>query len=157
VTLTTPKEVLALGIGAEILFQDSNLFVLVEGRLYVLGTELRKRAYDLVQRHMPYSTALLELGRLAAWVGSNLGAAYAFLYSENDQGLELRYIMDMADAEDPDFLDRLGKLGESGHPMGPEAVRAFSTNFIAASRVARKCASPCSLDRYRRHRALGLS
>lgn len=103
--------------------------VLVEGRIYVLGTELRERAYSLVERYMPYSTAILEAGRLAAWVGSNLGSTSAFLLQDGDF-LELQYYMDMKDAHDPVFLDRLGDLGKSGHPMRPEAVRAFAEDKV---------------------------
>jgi hypothetical protein len=39
---------------------------LVRGRLLLLGTELRQRAYALLEKHMPQSLSLAEIGRLGA-------------------------------------------------------------------------------------------
>jgi hypothetical protein len=103
--------------------------VLVEGRLIILGVELRERAYALIERHMPYSTAILELARVAAWAGSDLGSTYAFLQNEDDC-VALQYIMDMKEGNDPDFIKRIEELGKAGHPMRPQAVKAFQDDTV---------------------------
>jgi hypothetical protein len=103
--------------------------VIVEGRLIVLGTELRERAYALIERNMPDSVAILELARVAAWAGSNLGSTFAFLQDDGDY-LVLNYIMDMKEGNDPDFIRRISELGSSGHPMRPEAVKAFKDDTV---------------------------
>jgi hypothetical protein len=103
--------------------------VLVEGRAYVLGTELRERAYALVEKHMPDSTPLLELGRVSAWIGSNLASVYAFLHGTGDY-VELNYVMEMMDAHDATYLERFEELRASGHPMRAEAIRAFAEGKV---------------------------
>jgi hypothetical protein len=103
--------------------------VIVEGRLTVLGTDLRERAYALIERKMPYSTAILELARVAAWVGSNLGSSHAFLLDDGDY-VALKYVMDVKEANDAAFINRIGELGKSGHPMRPEAVAAFNNDTV---------------------------
>jgi hypothetical protein len=102
---------------------------LVEGRIYVLGTQLRERAYALVEKHMPDSTALLELARVSAWIGSNLGSVYAFLQDAGDY-VDLNYAMDMGDADNPVFLKQLEDLKASGHPIRAESIRAFAEDRV---------------------------
>ena len=53
--------------------------LLVEGRLTVLGTELRQRAYHAISSEFPDSLAFLEISRLAAQTGSDLGSIAGFL------------------------------------------------------------------------------
>jgi hypothetical protein len=102
---------------------------LVEGRLVVLGTDLRERAYALVERYMPFSTAFLEASRVAAWAGSDLGNSTGWVHEEGDD-LVFDYIMDMEDATNEKFLERLGTLRAEGHPMRPEAVQAFADDNV---------------------------
>jgi hypothetical protein len=102
---------------------------LVEGRLIVLGTDLRERAYALVERYMPFSTAFLEVSRVAAWAGSDLGNSTGWVHEEGDD-LVFDYIMDMEDATNEKFLDRFGALRAEGHPMRPEAVQAFADDNV---------------------------
>jgi hypothetical protein len=102
---------------------------LVEGRIYVLGTSLRERAYELVERHMPDATPLLEIGRVAAWIGYDVGAVFAFLRDAGEY-VDLNYCMSMADAENPDFLKKLEALRASGHPFRPEASKAFAEDRV---------------------------
>ncbi len=104
---------------------------ILEGRLDVLGTDIRERAYARIEKHMPDSTPLAELGRIAAWVGSNLGAVYAFLRADGDY-VELEYIMDMQEANDPAFIKKISDLLSSGHPMRQEASRAFAEDRVRA-------------------------
>lgn len=76
---------------------------IVEGRVFVLGTELRRRAFDVVQKSFPESLGLLEISRAAAWVDSDLGNISASLVSE-EENVSVQYFMDFRDANDPEFL-----------------------------------------------------
>jgi hypothetical protein len=89
---------------------------LVEGRMIVLGTALREHAYRLIKDWFPESLGFLEIARLAAWIGSDLGNIAAYIMDAGDD-LELRFLMDMRDAEDPAFLGGLRDLIQSGHPV----------------------------------------
>jgi hypothetical protein len=88
----------------------------VDGRLKVLGTSLREQAYEVIKSRFPDSLMFLEIARQAAWVGSYLGNICAWLRQDGDE-LELGYLMDMRDANDPDVLGRLERLKKSGHPI----------------------------------------
>ena len=90
---------------------------LVQGRAFVLGTDLRQRAYDVVKSCWPDSLMWLEIARLGSWAGSDIGNIAAFL-SEDTAEYTLKYYMDMRDAEDEKFLTiTLPQLLESGHPV----------------------------------------
>ena len=88
---------------------------LVEGNVTVLGTALRERAYKLVKTCWPDSLMLLEISRLGAWIGSNIGTINAFMTCDESAN-HFSCLMDMRDANDADFLDRLGRL-MSEHPV----------------------------------------
>lgn len=89
---------------------------IVDGRMIVLGTTLRERAYQLIKRNFPESLTFLELARLAATVGSDLGNTTAHLREEADHFV-LAYVMDMRDAEDPDFHAKLQRVKAAGQPV----------------------------------------
>jgi hypothetical protein len=89
---------------------------IVEGRMIVLGTELRKKAYETIRHHFPRTVALLEIARMAAWLESDLGNIRAWLQDEGES-VALHYLIDMRAANDPDFLSGLGKLKAEGHPI----------------------------------------
>lgn len=89
---------------------------LVDGRLIVLGTDIRERAYAAIKAEFPESLMFLEIARQAAWIGSDLGAVAALLRRE-DGDIILDYAMNMVDADNPEFLSRLAALQESGHPI----------------------------------------
>ena len=95
--------------------------VLAEGRLILLGTELREKAFKISQEAFPDSMDLLEVGRLAAWIGSNLGNITPFL-KINPPHIALQYFLDMQDANNEDFLCRLKALRESGHSINWEPI-----------------------------------
>ena len=90
-----------------------------EGRLYVLGTELRERAYEALKKWFPKSLLLLETSRMAAWIGSDLGNCCGWLHQVEDNldELSLDYLMDLRHANDAEFLQRLTRLREGGHPV----------------------------------------
>ena len=89
---------------------------LVDGRLIVLGTDIRQRAYEVTKSEFPDSLMLLELSRQAAWVGSELGTISSLIRREGDE-IVLSYAMNMVDAENPVFLEKLAALRKSGHPI----------------------------------------
>lgn len=88
----------------------------VSGRGVVYGTDLRERAYETVRRTWPDSLAALEIGRLAAAVGSSVGRIVA-LPLQHDGGVWIRYAMDMVEANEPSLIERLAELRASGHPF----------------------------------------
>jgi hypothetical protein len=89
---------------------------LIDGRATVLGTILREHAYAVIKKNFPDSLMFLELGRLAAWVGSDLGNVCGFL-REDGSDVILEYYQDMRDASNPAFLKKLEELMRSGHPI----------------------------------------
>ena len=96
---------------------------LVQGRAIVLGTDLRQRAYDVVKSNWRDSLAWLEIARLGAEAGSDIGNIAAFL-SEDATEYTLKYYMDMRDAKNEEFLTTtLPRLLESGHPVNRADIR----------------------------------
>ena len=89
---------------------------LVEGTVTVLGKEVRERAFEVVKTCWPDSLMLLEISRLGAWIGSDLGSISAFM-ADGGEDYHFRFGMDMRDASDAGFLDRLTELMKSGHPV----------------------------------------
>lgn len=89
---------------------------IIEGRMTILGTDLRNRAYEVIKREHPRSLALLEIARLAAWVGSDLGNIRARL-QDDGENISLRYLQDMRDANNQTFLGELEKVKLDGHPI----------------------------------------
>jgi hypothetical protein len=58
-----------------------------------------------------------------------LGNSTGWVHEERDD-LVFDYIMDMEDATNEKFLERLGALRAQGHPMRPEAVQAFADDNV---------------------------
>jgi hypothetical protein len=90
---------------------------LIEGELNVLGTDIRERAYALIKKFFPDSLMLLEISRLAAWVGSTLGNVAAFLLKPENSHVRCTYLMDMRDANRPILLEGIDRLKRQGHPI----------------------------------------
>lgn len=82
--------------------------LLVEGRGFVLGTDVRKLAYETIKRAWPKSLALLELSRVAVELNSDLGLICPFLVTESDK-IRLTLQISFADAKNPDFLERFSR------------------------------------------------
>lgn len=95
--------------------------VLAEGRLVLLGTELRRRAFERIRTKFPDSLALLESARLAAWVGSDLGNISAFLRVDPTH-VTLDYLLDMRSAGDKELKAKIADLMRSGHPVNRTAI-----------------------------------
>lgn len=101
---------------------------LVDGRMTVLGTEIRERAYSAVRAEFPNSLTFLEIARLAAWVNSDLGAISARFRIEGNE-IRIDYLMNMIDAESQDFHRRLIELENIGHPINlKDIMHQFNNN-----------------------------
>ena len=96
--------------------------LIVEGRFSVLDTELRERSYRVVKDYWPNSLMLLEISRLGACIGSNIGSMNVFM-EETKERYEFKYLLDMRDARDRGFLDRIGELMKSGCPVNWADIR----------------------------------
>jgi hypothetical protein len=82
--------------------------LLIEGRGFVLGTSIRKIAYDTVKRAWASSLGLLELARVAVDLESDLGLISPIVTINGDYG-HLKMYLNFQDAEKPEFLERLSK------------------------------------------------
>jgi hypothetical protein len=80
--------------------------MLTDGRMVILDGEKQRAAFGTVEALYPQSLGILEIGRAAAWVGSDLGNTQACLLGDAG-GLRLTYLLDMRDADSPDFIARL--------------------------------------------------
>ena len=89
---------------------------LVKGKVSVLGTDLRDRAYEVVKHCWPESLMLLEISRMGAWLGSNIGTINVIM-AETAAEYKFDFLLDMRDAQNPDFIERLQRLMASGHPV----------------------------------------
>jgi hypothetical protein len=83
--------------------------LLAHGRAVVCGTSLRERAYDIIKSRQPLTVSILEISRLAAIAGSDLGQTKAFLVSNLDGTACISYYLDMRDADNPTLLSRLAQ------------------------------------------------
>lgn len=80
--------------------------LIVQGRGVLLGTELRERAYTTVSTRFPKSVSILEVSRIAAIVGSDLGQISAWTVQKDDS-VNLSFFLDMRDADNPEVLERV--------------------------------------------------
>ncbi len=81
---------------------------LLTGRFSILGTSVRKRAYETVKKHWPNALALLELARLGAEFNSDFGSISAWLVRVDDKMLVAPRIH-YDDKEGPEILRRAMK------------------------------------------------
>lgn len=88
---------------------------LLSGRFWILGTSVRKRAYETIQRLDPKALAVLELARLATHFGSNLGAISPWLRKEGE-AIIVSQIINYDEKEGLEVFQRA--LGE--HRKNPE-------------------------------------
>lgn len=94
-------------------YYDSPIWeVLVDGAVTIWGAELRKRAYQLIISRNPLSASLLEISRVAAGIGSDLGHITALVSAEGEHQL-VSFHIDMRDADDRSFLTSLQQYVEA--------------------------------------------
>lgn len=90
--------------------------LIVDGRAAIYGTELRQRAYTIIKSEFPECVAILEVGRIAALLGSDLGQIFSWLTQASETEFSLQYYLDMRDAENSDFLEKVRKFdGPKNH------------------------------------------
>jgi hypothetical protein len=97
---------------------------MVDGKLIILGTQVRQRAYEFAADTFPESKCLLEFGRIAAWQGFDLGHVSPFLFDEGDHW-SCRHYMNLTDCEDENFLERLAAHFKEGEPVNHEYLKRF--------------------------------
>lgn len=88
---------------------------LVEGKVDVLGTELRSHARDVVYRHWPKAKGLLELARLGAELETSLGQIVPFARAEGED-IVLDFLIRALELKDPVFLSQLGSHINNAKP-----------------------------------------
>ena len=82
--------------------------LIVDGRAVVYGTDLRERAYKILKDEFPLCVSILEVGRIAATLESDLGQTSAWLAQVSETEYSLDYYLDLRDADNPEFLQKLG-------------------------------------------------
>jgi len=116
---------------------------IVEGRAVVFGTELRERAYDVLAGAFPSALDMLEVARLAAEVGSDLGQTAAWITQPEPGRFRLDYYLDMRDAHDPDLHERLRAydgprnwrdLAPGKETFGLPDFRPYGRDFVISRR-----------------------
>lgn len=80
--------------------------ILSHGRATILDTRVKKRAYKTVSKRDPMSVALLEVARICAATGSDLGQINTFLVASNSAAT-VEWHVDMRDAENPEVLEKI--------------------------------------------------
>lgn len=80
--------------------------ILSQGRATILDIRVKKRAYKTVSQREPMSVALLEVARICAATGSDLGQIKTFLLA-NKSGATIEWHVDMRDAENPTALEKI--------------------------------------------------
>ena len=82
---------------------------LVEGRVTLAGNQVLARSYETVKAHWPDSLLFLKISRSGAHLGFNIGSISAFL-REGTENCRVEFFMDMKDADNPEFLAKLGSI-----------------------------------------------
>lgn len=81
--------------------------LLVKGKLVITDSNAIEKSYETVKRLWPRSLPLLELSRISALIGSELGHCAPIILKLSENNFGLRYIINMEDAKNDEFLERL--------------------------------------------------
>jgi len=82
------------------------LLIITRGLIY--NNELRMRAYESIKNNNPMTILpMLEQARLAAYLNSDLGHGSPYIIKQNETKYTVKYIMDMQDANNEEYLRRL--------------------------------------------------
>lgn len=88
--------------------------LLVVARGYILGTELRSRAYENIKNNNPTTIlSMLEQARIAALLDSDLGHTAPYIIQLGTNRYKVDFIMDMHDAKNDNYLHRLKQYMEN--------------------------------------------
>lgn len=98
---------------------------LCDGRMHIVGTALRDQAYENLKSHFPKSLARLEIARIGASLGSDLGSVAVLVRKLDDRTLLARWLMDMRDAKNPDFLACLDQHIKAGHEVNWSVMKPY--------------------------------
>lgn len=90
--------------------------ILIDGKAIVFGAELREAAYETVKRLWPDSLPLLELARVGVELNSEIGLITPML-RDDGEGPEVVYCINMQDANDEAFLNRLAEFDGPKTPL----------------------------------------
>ncbi|HEV2547587.1 MAG TPA: hypothetical protein VGU20_09635 [Stellaceae bacterium] len=112
---------------------------LVDGRVIVLGTQLREKAYSLVKAQFPESLCLMEIARIAAWVGSDVGSIAAFIIAKDDS-FAVDYYLNMEEANDPTFVKKVADYMRL-QPVNREDIDPFISKGTFGSTPDLRCYS----------------
>ncbi|WP_168017000.1 hypothetical protein [Halomonas salinarum] len=121
--------------------------LIVDGRAAVYGTELRERAYATIKAEFPKCVAILEMGRIAALLGSDLGQISSWLIQASEAELLLQYYTDMRDAQDPQFLEKLrnydgpknhADLAVGGNKFSVPDLRGLGESFYTKEQFSKQ-------------------
>lgn len=103
--------------------------LLVVARGIIYGTELRECAYEHIRNNNPTTILpLLEHARLAAWLGSDLGHASPCITKLSQNRFKVVDIMDMRDAKNPEYLDKLREYIEN--PANKNSINHVDLSLI---------------------------
>lgn len=81
--------------------------IIMHGRAVVRGHRVRQLAYNKISVEFNNCVSLLEISRVAANLGSDLGNCCAWAIRQNDDLIKLSYFVDMRDAENEEFLNKV--------------------------------------------------
>ncbi len=81
--------------------------IIAQGRAAICGAEIRLRAYETLRLNFPLSLGLLDISRVAAELGSDFGILAPWLIRNEDGSVNLTIHVDMRDANNSEFLDKL--------------------------------------------------
>lgn len=91
--------------------------MLVDGKANVLGTALRTRAWHNIANEWPGALRLLDLARIAAELGYDIGLITAYA-TRNDDVLKVGHIVNVGKIDDPAFLETFSAY-EGPRNVGP--------------------------------------
>jgi hypothetical protein len=100
------------------LTNDPLIELVVSGRATVRDRALQQAAYQVVSSTWPKSLPRLELGRLAAKLGSDLGMIVGVPIGV-EAGVRVRYIINMVDASNEIFLRQLRHFMDAAGMASP--------------------------------------
>lgn len=87
---------------------------LLSGRFFILGTTVRKRAYETIRRTWPNALALLELSRLAVEFDSDFGSISPWIIQSGEKKL-IGHIFRYDAQEGPEILRRAMHEAKKNH------------------------------------------
>lgn len=103
--------------------------LLVVAKGFIIGTELRKQAYENIKNNNPTTILpLLEQARIAAWLNSDLGHITPYITNLGANKYKVQHIINMRDAKNPKYLDKLKKYSEN--PLNKDFINHKDLGLI---------------------------